>query len=55
MDHKTYRDLEQQWAQRLLLLKLRLKHKFTLVEFTSLDEINEEIAELTRLTYWSEL
>ena len=32
--------------QRLLLLKLRLKHKFTIIEFINLAEIKAEIKDL---------
>lgn len=47
---RTYEQLQQ----RLLLLKLRLKHKYSIVEHLKLDEILEEIKLLERISkrYW---
>lgn len=45
---RTYESMKQ----RLLLLKLRLKHKYDLIQHLQLDEILEEIRTLENLTKW---
>lgn len=52
MDYELFMQRERKFKQRLLLLKLRLKHKFTYLDFINLETINAEIKDLELSVYY---